>query len=161
MLSRARFGAFPRTTTLSAAATWARRCTTSASTASATATTPAGSASAAAATKVKVTFVDAKKKVSTIPATGAPGVTLLSVALAHQVDIEAACDGTCACSTCHVYVDDAHFDKLPRATEDEEDMLDLAIDRRRTSRLCCQLNLTAELEGMTLTLPKEVTSQLS
>jgi ferredoxin-2, mitochondrial len=109
--------------------------------------------------KVKVTFIDGKKKLNKV-CEGQLGQTLLNVGLANQMDIEAACDGTCACSTCHVYVDDEHFAKLPKATEDEEDMLDLALDRKHNSRLCCQVNLTKECDGMILTLPEEGNSQM-
>lgn len=88
-------------------------------------------------------------------------MTLLNLALANNLDIEAACDGTCSCSTCHVYVDEEHFAKLPKATDDEEDMLDLAMERKATSRLCCQLTLTEQSDGMVLTLPAEVANQMS
>ena len=110
--------------------------------------------------KVKVTFIDGKKKLTKV-CEAQLGQTLLNVALANTMDIEAACDGTCACSTCHVYVDEEHFEKLPdKASEDEEDMLDLALDRRHNSRLCCQLVITKEFDGATLSLPEEVSSQV-
>ena len=60
-----------------------------------------------------------------------------------------------ACSTCHVIVDDDWFDKLPPASEEEEDMLDLAAGARRTSRLSCQIDLTEELDGLTVRIPAE------
>jgi selenocysteine lyase/cysteine desulfurase len=59
------------------------------------------------------------------------------------------------CSTCHVIIDKLWFDKLPRASEDEEDMLDLASGARRTSRLSCQIDLTAELDGLVVHIPTE------
>ena len=75
------------------------------------------------------------------------------VAVAAGVEIEAACDGNCACSTCHVYISDKYFGKLPPASEEEEDMLDLALFLQPTSRLSCQIKLTPEIEGMEFTRP--------
>ena len=115
--------------------------------------------SSSTSNKVKVTFIDGKKNLKK-ECEATIGKTLLNVGLENQMDIEAACDGTCACSTCHVYVDEEHFEKLEKATEDEEDMLDLALDRRHTSRLCCQLTVTKEFDGMVLELPEEVSSQM-
>ena len=117
---------------------------------------------AARPAKVKVTFVDGKKKTNQTLVCEAPiGQTLLGVALSNRVDIEAACDGTCACSTCHVYVDEAHFTLLPKISDDEEDMLDLALARRPVSRLACQLTVTEAFDGIELHLPAEVSSQLA
>jgi 2Fe-2S ferredoxin len=78
-----------------------------------------------------------------------------TVEVAHQNDIslEGACEGSLACSTCHVIVDQAFFDKLPAATEDEEDMLDLAFGLTQTSRLGCQIMINDSLEGLTVSLP--------
>ena len=81
------------------------------------------------------------------------GLTLMSAAVAAGVDIEAACDGNCACSTCHVYIDEKYFDKLPKASDDEEDMLDLALFLQPTSRLGCQIVITPQLDGMDFKLP--------
>lgn len=82
------------------------------------------------------------------------GVSVLQVAQENGIDMEGACEGNMACSTCHVIVSDEFFDKLPEASEDEEEMLDLAIDLRPTSRLGCQLMVTEECDGISLTLPK-------
>lgn len=82
------------------------------------------------------------------------GVTILQAAQENGIEMEGACEGNMACSTCHVIVSDDFFDKLPEATEDEEEMLDLAIDLRPTSRLGCQLMVTEECDGISLTLPK-------
>ncbi|MFZ1477227.1 MAG: 2Fe-2S iron-sulfur cluster-binding protein, partial [Sphingorhabdus sp.] len=76
------------------------------------------------------------------------GDNLLKVAQAAGLPLEGTCEGQMACSTCHVIIDKLWFDKLPRASEDEEDMLDLASGARRTSRLSCQIDLTAELDGL-------------
>jgi ferredoxin len=87
------------------------------------------------------------------------GQTLMEVAKENDVDIEAACDGTCACSTCHVYVKKEWFDKLPEVSEDELDMLDLALEVSDTSRLSCQITLTKELDGIEAALPNETLNQ--
>lgn len=77
----------------------------------------------------------------------------MSAAVAAGVEIEAACDGNCACSTCHVYISDKYFDKLPPASEEEEDMLDLALFLQPTSRLSCQIILTPDIEGLKFSRP--------
>ncbi len=81
------------------------------------------------------------------------GLSVLEIAHKHGVDIEGACEGSLACSTCHVVVDASWYGKLPGATEDEEDMLDLAFDLQETSRLGCQLIMTAALDGLVVKLP--------
>jgi len=81
------------------------------------------------------------------------GLSVLEIAHRNHIDIEGACEGSLACSTCHVVVDDGWFDKLSPASEDEEDMLDLAFGLTHTSRLGCQIIITEELEGLTVTLP--------
>lgn len=83
------------------------------------------------------------------------GDCLLDVAQAAGQPLEGTCEGQMACSTCHVIIGKDWFDKLPRAIEDEEDMLDLASGARRTSRLSCQITLTAELDGMVINIPSE------
>ncbi len=81
------------------------------------------------------------------------GLSVLEVAHKHGVDIEGACEGSLACSTCHVIVDPEWFSKLPQPTEDEEDMLDLAFGLEKTSRLGCQLVMTEKLDGLVVRLP--------
>src|SRR3954452_18241705 len=81
------------------------------------------------------------------------GLSVLEIAHRHGVDIEGACEGSLACSTCHVIVDPSWFTKLATPTEDEEDMLDLAFDLQETSRLGCQLIMTDALDGLVVTLP--------
>ena len=83
------------------------------------------------------------------------GDSVLEIAHRNDVDIEGACEGAMACSTCHVIVDDAWFDKLDEISEDEEDMLDLAFGLTRTSRLGCQIVITEALDGLVVTLPAE------
>jgi 2Fe-2S ferredoxin len=81
------------------------------------------------------------------------GLSVLEVAHKYGVDIEGACEGSLACSTCHVVVDPAWYPKLAKATEDEEDMLDLAFGLQATSRLGCQIVMTPELDGLKVKLP--------
>jgi ferredoxin, 2Fe-2S len=82
------------------------------------------------------------------------GLSVLEIAHKHDVDIEGACEGSLACSTCHVIVDPEWYELLKDATEDEEDMLDLAFGLTATSRLGCQIIMTEELDGLTVRLPK-------
>ena len=81
------------------------------------------------------------------------GLSVLEIAHKHGVDIEGACEGSLACSTCHVIVEPAWFNKLAKPTEDEEDMLDLAFDLQETSRLGCQIIMTEALDGLVVRLP--------
>jgi 2Fe-2S ferredoxin len=81
------------------------------------------------------------------------GLSVLEVAHRNGVDIEGACEGSLACSTCHVIVDPEWYDLLKEASEDEEDMLDLAFNLSKTSRLGCQIIITEELDGLTVRLP--------
>lgn len=81
------------------------------------------------------------------------GLSVLEIAHKHDIDIEGACEGSLACSTCHVIVDPAWCKKLATPTEDEEDMLDLAFGLTETSRLGCQIVMTPELDGLVVKLP--------
>ncbi len=88
------------------------------------------------------------------------GLSVLEIAHKHGVDIEGACEGSLACSTCHVIVDPAWYGKLADATEDEEDMLDLAFGLQATSRLGCQIVMTPELDGLVVKLPAGTRNQM-
>ena len=81
------------------------------------------------------------------------GLSVLEIAHRNKIDLEGACEGSLACSTCHVIVADTFFDRLEEPSEDEEDMLDLAFGLTKTSRLGCQITLTEELDGLTVMLP--------
>ncbi len=81
------------------------------------------------------------------------GLSVLEVAHRAGIDIEGACEGSLACSTCHVIVDPEWYELLLEASEDEEDMLDLAFNLSATSRLGCQIIITEELDGLTVRLP--------
>jgi len=103
--------------------------------------------------KVTVTFV--KPDGDELSVETDEGVTILQLAQENGLDIEGACEGNMACSTCHVIVNKEYFSKLPAASEDEEEMLDLAAGLKATSRLGCQLLVSGSFDGIKLTLPKE------
>ena len=99
----------------------------------------------------KINFIQKDGSTRTVDAPN--GISLLEVAHQNDIALEGACEGSLACSTCHVIVDPAYFSQLPAATEDEEDMLDLAFGLTQTSRLGCQIMVNDSLEGLTVTLP--------
>jgi ferredoxin len=82
------------------------------------------------------------------------GENILRVAHRNEIDLEGACEGVSACSTCHVILDPAIYRKLPLASDDEEDMLDMAPGLTETSRLGCQVTLEEFMDGMTVEMPK-------
>jgi len=88
------------------------------------------------------------------------GQTLLEIAHEHGIDIEGACEGAMACSTCHVIVDEAWIERLPEPSEDEDDMLDLAAGLTANSRLGCQIEMSDDLDGLVVQLPREVRNML-
>lgn len=99
----------------------------------------------------KMTFIEKDGSARTVEAP--VGLSVLEIAHRYNVDIEGACEGSLACSTCHVIVEPEWYDVLPEASEDEEDMLDLAFGLTKTSRLGCQIVMTEELDGLTVRLP--------
>ena len=101
---------------------------------------------------IRVRFVSADgDKIQEIEAQD--GDNLLEVAQGAGQPLEGTCEGQMACSTCHVIVDPEYFPLLPRAAEEEEDMLDLAVGAVRTSRLACQILLTPALDGLVVRMP--------
>ncbi len=102
---------------------------------------------------MKIEFVTAKG--DSVLAEANPGDNLLRVAQAAGLPLEGTCEGQMACSTCHVVVAKEWFDRLEEASEEEEDMLDLAAGVARTSRLSCQIDLAAEMDGLTVRIPAE------
>lgn len=104
---------------------------------------------------IRVRFVSADG-VSVVDAQAERGTILLDLAQANDQPLEGTCEGQMACSTCHVIVDPADFPRLPRPSDDEEDMLDLAAGVTRTSRLSCQIVLDESLDGLTVRIPGEV-----
>lgn len=84
----------------------------------------------------------------------ADGANLLDIAQSYDLEMEGACGGSCACSTCHVIVtDEQMYDRIPEPSDDENDMLDLAFGLTETSRLGCQVVMTKELDGLVVKLP--------
>lgn len=83
----------------------------------------------------------------------AEGDNILDIAQAHNLEMEGACGGSCACSTCHVIVDPDFYDAIPEPDDDENDMLDLAFGLTESSRLGCQVKMTKELDGLRVALP--------
>jgi len=83
------------------------------------------------------------------------GETVLDLAQKNGIDLEGACEGSMACSTCHIIVEDDWFAKLPDACEEEEDILDLAYGLSRTSRLGCQITMCADYDGLTVHVPSD------
>ena len=100
--------------------------------------------------KTRWTFADGTRR--EIPCF--EGQTLLEVAQEHQLPIEGACAGSCACSTCHVYLKEEDYDKFEEPSDEENDMLDLAFYPQATSRLGCQIKLTKAVDGLEVELPK-------
>ena len=100
----------------------------------------------------KINFIDRQGNIHIIEAIN--GLSILEIAHKNNIDIEGACGGSLACSTCHVIIDQKDFEKLSPASDEEEDMLDLAFDLHKTSRLCCQIIMTETLDGLTVQLPQ-------
>ena len=100
---------------------------------------------------VKVVFIE--RNGSRRELNAAADTTLLRVAQGAGLDMEGACEGSMACSTCHVLIEPEWFGRIPAASVAEEDMLDLTYAVARTSRLACQITLTPELDGLTVRLP--------
>jgi ferredoxin len=111
-----------------------------------------GPSAAKDAPTVSVTFLqpdDTKKQVTAIV-----GESLLQTAHRHEIELEGACEGVCACSTCHLILPMNLYDDLPEPSEDEEDMLDMAFGLTETSRLGCQITVTKEMDGVELEMPR-------
>ena len=102
---------------------------------------------------VRVQFVTAEGH--RVEAQAEAGASLLAIAQAAGMPLEGTCEGQMACSTCHVVIGDDWFASLPDASDDEEDMLDLAAGVTRTSRLSCQIEITSALDGIEVRIPGE------
>ena len=101
----------------------------------------------------KITFIDSAGSSRTIDAEN--GATVMETAIKNDVPgIEAECGGACACATCHVYVDEPWGEKVGAPTPMEEDMLDFGFDVRPNSRLSCQIKVTEDLEGLSVSTPE-------
>lgn len=101
----------------------------------------------------KITFVNRDGSETVVEARD--GLSVMEVAIDNDVDIEAACEGSLACATCHMVVDPAWYERLDPPSEEEEDMLDLAFGLTRTSRLTCQIRVSDAVDGLRVSLPEE------
>ena len=106
----------------------------------------------------KMTFIERDGNELTVEAP--LGNTILDIAHANDIDIEGACEGCMACSTCHIVVEPDWYKKMAAPSEDEEDMLDLVFGLTRTSRLGCQIEITKEMDGLRVQLPSETRNML-
>ncbi|MBM3635577.1 MAG: (2Fe-2S)-binding protein [Alphaproteobacteria bacterium] len=102
----------------------------------------------------KIQFIDFCGTARTVEAE--PGSTVMEAAIKNGVPgIEAECGGACACATCHVYIEPEWQEKVGPPSSMEEDMLDFAFDVRPNSRLACQIQVKAELDGLTVRTPEK------
>ena len=102
----------------------------------------------------KITYKDDQGNSKTIEVE--KGLSVMEGAIQNNIPgIDADCGGSMACATCHVYVEEKWFDKLPEAEEAEVDMIDMAFEPKKNSRLSCQLIVTDEFEGLTVTTPEK------
>jgi 2Fe-2S ferredoxin len=98
-----------------------------------------------------VTFISANGQRQRVEAK--PGLTLLDIAHQHDIDLEGSCEGSLACSTCHLVIGREWYDRLPLPSEEEQDMLDFASGLTSTSRLGCQVVMEAKYDGLEVALP--------
>ena len=102
----------------------------------------------------KITYIEHNGKSHTLEV--ANGFTVMESAVQNNIPgIDADCGGSCACATCHVYVDKKWFNKLPNKESAEEDMLDMAFESKSLSRLSCQLTVSNELDGLVVNMPSK------
>jgi len=102
----------------------------------------------------KITYIENSKNSHTIEV--ANGLSVMEGAVQNNIPgIDADCGGSMACATCHVYVKEEWFDKVPKKEDGEEDMLDIAYEPNKFSRLSCQMIVTDELDGLTVTMPEK------
>ena len=102
----------------------------------------------------KITYIDNQENSKTIDVEN--GLTVMEGAIQNDIPgIDADCGGSMACATCHVYVEETWLDKIPKAEEAEVDMIDMAFEPKKNSRLSCQLIVSDELNGLTVTTPEK------
>ena len=102
----------------------------------------------------KITYITHDHQKSTIEVEN--GLTVMEGAVQNDIPgIDADCGGSMACATCHVYVDDKWFDKIPKAEDAEIDMIDMAFEPKKNSRLSCQIIISDELDGLTVNIPSK------
>lgn len=100
---------------------------------------------------VKITFILENGTEKTVETE--EGSSVLEIAHTNEIDLQGACNGACACATCHVIVDKKYFEKLSPASPEEEELLDFAFGVAPTSRLACQIRITKELDGIKVRIP--------
>ena len=104
----------------------------------------------------KITYIENNGKSHTVEVD--KGLTVMEGAIQNDIPgIDADCGGSMACATCHVYVDDKWFDKIPKAEDAEIDMIDMAFEPKKNSRLSCQIIVSEELDGLEVTTPAKQT----
>jgi len=104
----------------------------------------------------KITYIDSQGNTKTIDVE--KGLSVMEGAIQNDIPgIDADCGGSMACATCHVYVKEDWFSKLPKKEDGEEDMLDMAFEPKTNSRLSCQLTVSAELDGLIVNIPSKQT----
>ena len=104
----------------------------------------------------KITYRDNKGNSKTIDVEN--GLTVMEGAIQNDISgIDADCGGSMACATCHVYVEDSWLNKLPKAEDAEQDMIDMAYKPNKNSRLSCQIIVSDEINGLTVTTPEKQT----
>ena len=102
----------------------------------------------------KITYIEHNGKIHSIEV--ANGLTVMEGAVQNNIPgIDADCGGSMACATCHVYVKEEWFNKLPKKEDGEEDMLDMAFEPKKNSRLSCQLMVSEQLDGLVVDLPEK------
>ena len=102
----------------------------------------------------KITYIEHNGKSHTIEVP--KELSVMEGALQNNIPgIDADCGGACACATCHVYVDEKWFDKLQKKEDAEQDMLDMAFEPKKFSRLACQITATDELDGLVVKVPSK------
>jgi ferredoxin, 2Fe-2S len=102
----------------------------------------------------KITYIEHNGKSHEIEV--ANGLTVMEGAVQNNISgIDADCGGSCACATCHIYVNEEWFNKLPKKESAEEDMLDMAYEPNKLSRLSCQITVSDELNGLVVKMPSK------
>ena len=102
----------------------------------------------------KITYIEHNGKTNTIEV--ASGLSVMEGAVQNNIPgIDADCGGSMACATCHVYVKEEWFNKLPKKEDGEEDMLDMAFEPKKNSRLSCQITISNELDGLIVNIPSK------
>ena len=102
----------------------------------------------------RITYIEHNGKIHSIEV--ANGLSVMEGAVQNNIPgIDADCGGSMACATCHVYVKEDWFNKLPKKEDGEEDMLDMAFEPKKNSRLSCQLMVSDQLDGLVVNLPEK------